>query len=183
MNDNELVAEARKGNQGAFKLLVERHEGRVAAMVIGMLGKGDDAEDVGQETFIRFYNALDKFRGESSVGTYLTRIAINLCLNEIKKRKRSSLTAQETELENFADPVNQNDPEEREKNEMVRKAILKLKPDYRTVVILRLMEGYSTQETSDILKLPLGTVLSRLSRAQQRLRDILKPSIGVAYAG
>src|SRR4051794_38893163 len=69
--DQELIGRARTGDERAFRLLVERHEGVVAATVAGMLGRGDDADDVGQETFIRFYRALGDFRGEASVKTYL----------------------------------------------------------------------------------------------------------------
>ncbi|MHC4951190.1 MAG: RNA polymerase sigma factor [Planctomycetota bacterium] len=172
-------------------MLVKRYERQVAVTVIGMLGPGDSAEDIGQETFIRFYKALDKFRGESSVGTYLTRIAINLCLNQIKKRKRRSwfFSVAESEPEDRADisPQVRNDGwqslEKEEKKEFVRQAILKLNPEYRSVIVMRLMEGYSSQETADLLGIPLGTALSRLARAQQKLREILNMSMGVAYAG
>ena len=90
-SDTELLAQAREGQQAAFKQLVERYESLVAATAIGMLGKGDDAEDVGQETFIKFYRSLDKFRGDAKIGTYLTRIAINLSLDALRRRKRSKL--------------------------------------------------------------------------------------------
>ena len=76
--NEQLAAAARDGDMDAFRMLVEKLEPRVAATVIGMLGPGPDAEDVGQETFVRFYRALNSFRGDSSVVTYVTRIAINL---------------------------------------------------------------------------------------------------------
>src|SRR4249920_891748 len=87
-SDADLMALARSGDDRAFAVLVERYEGAVAAVVIGMLGAGDDADDVGQETFIRFYRSLGSFRGESSTKTWLQRIAINLSLNALKRRKR-----------------------------------------------------------------------------------------------
>src|SRR6478609_9771025 len=87
-SDDELVESSRNGDLAAFKTLVIRHEGKVAGVVRSMLGSTPEADDVGQEVFIRFYEALGKFRGESAVATYLTRIAINLSLNEIKRRKR-----------------------------------------------------------------------------------------------
>ncbi|RMH54101.1 MAG: sigma-70 family RNA polymerase sigma factor, partial [Bacteroidetes bacterium] len=90
-SDETLVARARQGDEQAFRNLVERYESTVAATVIGMLGAGPEAEDVGQETFIRFYRALHQFRGEAAVGTYLTRIAINLSLNALKRRRRRRL--------------------------------------------------------------------------------------------
>src|SRR5262249_20681891 len=89
--DDELIARARTGDDRAFALLVERYESAVAASVIGMLGPGEDADAVGQETFIRFHRALGDFRGESSLKTYLVHIAMNLSLNALKRRKRSLL--------------------------------------------------------------------------------------------
>ena len=86
--DTALIDRARAGDEAAFRGLVERYESQVAATVVGMLGPGDEADDVGQETFVRFYQALSKFRGEAALGTYLTRIAMNLSLNAIKRRQR-----------------------------------------------------------------------------------------------
>ena len=87
-SDETLLAGARAGDDRAFASLVERYEARVAATVVGMLGPGDEAEDVGQETFIRLYRYLDRYRGDASLGTYLTRIAMNLSLTALRKRKR-----------------------------------------------------------------------------------------------
>ena len=86
--DAELIARAREGDDRSFQTLVERYEGAVAATAIGMLGDGDDADDVGQETFIRFHRALASFRGESSLKTYLVHIAMNLSLNALRRRRR-----------------------------------------------------------------------------------------------
>ncbi|SVD24097.1 uncharacterized protein METZ01_LOCUS376951, partial [marine metagenome] len=76
--DTAFIDRAREGDETAFRVLVERYEPQVAATVVGMLGPGDEADDVGQETFVRFYRALAKFRGDAALGTYLTRIAMNL---------------------------------------------------------------------------------------------------------
>jgi len=142
--------------------------------VIGMLGNCPEAEDIGQETFIRFYKSLDKFRGESSVGTYLTRIAINLSLNEFKRRKRQrKFFFSKNKIENTPDNKNRNDQNEIHK--IVHLGLQKLEPKFRAVIVLRLIDGYSTQETAQILNLPLGTVLSRLARGQIKLKEILSP--------
>jgi RNA polymerase sigma-70 factor (ECF subfamily) len=87
--DERLIIQSKAGDVAAFKELVQRHEGKVAGVVKSMLGSTPEAEDVGQEVFIKFYESLDKFRGDSMVSTYLVRIAINLSLNELKKRKRN----------------------------------------------------------------------------------------------
>lgn len=169
-SDEELVDNSREGDLAAFKMLVIRHEGKIAGVVRSMLGTTPEAEDVGQEVFIRFYEALGKFRGESAVGTYLTRIAINLSLNEIKRRKRRvSIFAKEE------DGWHKGTMDERkDMNEMITYEFNQLDPDFRAVATLRLVEGYSTEETATILGIPLGTVLSRLARAQKKLRTGLE---------
>ncbi len=176
LREQELVRKAQAGDKNAFRELVKQNEQRVAATVIGMLGYCPEAEDVGQETFIRFYRSLKKFRGESSVGTYLTRIAINLSLNELKRRNRRNrhfFSRGEENMENVSDKNDRKN--KKELKEIVHTGIEKLEPKYRAVVVLRLIEGYSTQETAQILRLPIGTVLSRLARAQKKLKEILAP--------
>ncbi|MDD5675607.1 MAG: sigma-70 family RNA polymerase sigma factor [Chitinivibrionales bacterium] len=171
MTDTEIISAVRSGDRRAFNALVDKYEPQVAATVIGMLGRGPEAAEVGQDVFVRFYKALDDFRGEAGVGTYLTRIAMNLSYNEIKRRmRRREIYNNEIDIEELRDDKNY-DPE---RNSMVRAAVLRLKPKYRSVVVLRLIEGHSTNETAKILSLPLGTVLSRLSRAQKMLREILQ---------
>ena len=144
--------------------------------MIGMLGHTTEAEDVGQETFVRFYKSLDRFRGESCIGTYLTRIAINLSLNEIRRRKRLRnlyFTKNENKIENVPDTLDLKD--RKETNALVQWGLRKLPPKFRSVIVLRLIDGYSTEETAKILGLPVGTVLSRLARAQMKLKEILTP--------
>jgi RNA polymerase sigma-70 factor (ECF subfamily) len=149
----------------------------VAATVIGMLGHCTEAEDIGQETFIRFYKSMDKFRGDSSISTYLTRIAINLSLNEIKRRQRRSKFISNTSEEGMDNiPEKSVSKNKSETKEIVQLAIQKLDPKFRAVLVLRLILGYTTEETAKLLKLPMGTVLSRLTRAQMKLKDILSPS-------
>ena len=179
MTDDQLIKAARAGDHGAFKELVRLYEPRVAATVIGMLGKCPEAEDVGQETFIRFYRSLNTFRGDAGVGTYLTRIAINLSLNELKRRKRSKIIPlQKSSNEAYDIPDTQNPNSYDDEREIVQRAIQKLEPKFRSVIVLRIMDGYSTKETAEILKLPIGTVLSRLARAQKKLKKLLTPYFG-----
>ncbi|MFK7904856.1 MAG: RNA polymerase sigma factor [Chitinophagales bacterium] len=177
LTDNELIQQARKGNQQAFQGLVLRYQQKVAATVVGMLGQSAETDDVGQEVFIRFYKSIEKFRGDASLGTYLTRIAINLSLNEIKRRKRKRLfsffSTQDEKIQELQIPDNSINQDQRETQQMVHQAIQMLDPKFRSIVLLRLIEGYSTKETAEILELPLGTVLSRLSRAQKKLKEIL----------
>lgn len=177
--DRVLIDRARAGDERAFRELVERHEARVAATVIGMLGPGDEAEDVGQETFIRLHRSLDRFRGDSSLGTYLTRIAINLSLTALKKRKRRLsrfLSQDDTRQVPEASWDPRDEHERAEDVRRVRRAVARLAPNHRAVVVLRMIDGYSTRETSEILGIPAGTVMSRLARAMERLEQDLKES-------
>ncbi len=167
--DADLLEQSRAGDAAAFKQLVLRYEGRVAGVVQSMLGRTAEAEDVGQEVFIRFFQSLGKFKGDSALSTYLIRIAINLSLNEIRKRKRkNAVFGSEEEGHFMSAPDDKSDTKE-----MVTYELKKLDPDFQSVVTLRLIEGYSTEETSEILGIPLGTVLSRLSRAQKKLKTVL----------
>lgn len=143
--------------------------------MIGMLGYCPEAEDIGQETFIRFYKSLDKFRGDASLGTYLTRIAINLSLNELKRRQRQWKFFHPKSNYKIEDIPDTDKTTDQEIKEIFRSSIQKLKPKFRAVIVLRLINGYSTQETAQILKIPVGTVLSRLARAQMKLKEILRP--------
>lgn len=174
-DDNYIIELVKNGNDNAFTVLVTRYKQIIAKTVIGMLGDCAEADDVGQETFVRFYKSINNFRGDSALGTYLTRIAINLSLNELKRRKRKQLffLPVNNERQTNISDVN-SDFEKKDTKEIIDMAIKTLKPEHRSVVILRLVNGYSTKETSEILNLPIGTVLSRLSRAQVKLKDILK---------
>lgn len=141
-----------------------------------MLGNNQDAEDVGQEVFIRFYYSMDKFRGDSEVSTYLTRIAINLSINELRRRKRK--------IFNFNNYVERqeisNEPSFQKKiemNELIEKSIGYLNSKLRAVVVLRFLNSCSIKEIAETLKLPKGTVLSRLSRAQEKLLKKIKPML------
>ena len=180
LNDLELVKQAQQGDKAAFSALVNRHESTVAATVVGMLGPGEDAEDVGQNVFIRFYHALGDFRGDAALPTYLTRIAINLSLNELRRRQRRRLLFMApSDGETRPDQEAQVDDEQsRDTGEAVNMALQKLTSKYRSVVVLRMIQGYSTKETAKILGLPQGTVLSRLARAQEKLKELLKHLIG-----
>ena len=181
VTESELLTAVRRGDQSAWRTLVERHEGAVAAVVIGMLGDGDEADDVGQETFIRFYRSLDSFRGEASLKTWLQRIATNLSLDALKRRKRGLRRFIDLDDADESTPQLQSDgaaqQTARTNVELVRAAVATLPDKHRPVVVLRMIEGYSTRETAEMLGIPEGTVLSRLSRAMEQLKRQLEPLV------
>src|SRR4030042_5604658 len=169
--ENEILQRARRGDEDAFREIIKRHEHQVAATVTGILGNGPEGDDLGQETFVQFYRPMGRFRGESQLGTYLTRIAINLSLNALKRRKRF------TQFLDPGPPGNGNSIHGQKEQEaatdvrgLVRRGLQRLPADFRSVIVLRLIDGYSPRETADILRLPQGTVLSRLARGHAKLK-------------
>jgi len=140
-----------------------------------MLGNTQEAEDVGQEVFIKFYYTMENFRGDAELITYLTRIAINLSINELRRRKRKIFNLSMY----FNKIISEQNPEERfikniEDKEIIVKAMDKLSPKLRTVIVLRFMNSYSIKEIAETLTLPCGTVLSRLARGQEKLLSIVE---------
>jgi RNA polymerase sigma-70 factor (ECF subfamily) len=174
LKDKDLIAASLQGDDNAFKELVRRYQAIVTGTISGMIGNCPEVDDVAQETFIRFYRSLASFRQEASVKTYITRIAINQSLEELKKRKRKSLVffqRQPVEELNLVDDSSGSVYDDR--HEIIQKAISELDPKSKAVIVLRLIDGYSTKETAEILNVPLGTVLSRLARAQTKLLKLL----------
>lgn len=177
LSDEELIARARDGDPRAFQRLVERYEEKVAGTVISMVGRGAEADDIGQETFIRFYKAMDQFRGDANLGTYLTRIAINQSLKAIRRRKRwhERFFSRDADAEVREPAVEGSEAVDRwESRRLVQEALQQLSPDHRAVVVLRMLEGYSTKEAAEILDVPEGTVMSRLYRAMDQLEEQLR---------
>ena len=174
--DLELLELAKAGSESAFRQLVLRYEGAVIRTITAMLGEVMEVEDVAQEVFIRFYRSLGKFRGEAGLKTYLTRMAINQSLTELKRRKQwyqgFARPAAENTLPEWSD--NQSAETSQDAKGLVEWGLQQLEPDFRVVIVLRLIEGYSVKETAQLLQLPEGTVASRLARGQQKLLDILK---------
>lgn len=175
MDEQELVNASLKGDNSAFGEIVTRYQGMVARTVKGMLGDTVFAEDIGQEVFIRLYHSLSEFRGEAKLSTYIQKIAVNLTLNEIKRRKRFFTMFKQSGDEgiqeyDIADPE---DFERSDARELVTTALERMDPKFRIILTMRMLNGYSTKETAEILELPLGTVLSRLARAQEQMRKIL----------
>ena len=177
-SEQALVDRARSGDHDAFRTLVERYQDLVAATVTGMLGSGPEAEDVSQTVFIRFYQALDQYRGDGGVAPYLTRIAVNLSLNALDRRKRKNNRLQSRDgTDALSEPAidGVRDAQSFDDQELVQRALQELTDKHRTVVVLRVINGYSTKEAADLLDVPLGTVLSRLHRAQKNLKSLLVP--------
>lgn len=176
-DDDYLVKASIEGDKAAFGEIVTRYQKMVARTVKGMLGDTVFSEDLGQEVFIKLFYSLPDFRGDAKLSTYIQRIAVNLTLNEIKRRKRFlsmfTHTGGDEEVHEY-DVADSDDEERKDARELVGKALKAMEPKFRIILTMRMLQGYSTKETAEILELPLGTVLSRLARAQEQMRKILK---------
>ena len=174
-DDESLIARARGGDRQAFRALVDRYEGTVARVAYGMLGQGADTDDVGPEVMVKLYTALDGFRAEASLKTFVTRIAINCCLDHLKKRKRFFRRFRPIDdAQDHALPDPARGDRQAEARQAISRAVATLAPEFRSVVVLRLIEGHSTLETARILDVAEGTILSRLARARKHLAAQLK---------
>jgi RNA polymerase sigma-70 factor (ECF subfamily) len=175
----------RKGNRNAFDELMRRYEKKVYNFAYRLCGNYDEANDIASESFVRVYNAISNFRGDSAFITWLFRIVNNVYLDE-KKRKRNHPTQSLEEyiqLEESSVNIQVEDmsptpsqlAERKMESELIQSAINKL-PDYqRLMIILYHFEERSYEEIAEIMGLPLGTVKSRLNRARLALKDILAP--------
>lgn len=167
----------RAGNTQAFGEIVSKYQIKVVSVVRNMLGANVAVEDVVQEVFMRFYQSIHQFRGDAQLATYLTRIAMNLSLNELARSKRRSWlyffhkNDEASPVLQIADTVLPSP--DSDLKESIDKALQQLSTEMRAVVVLRLVQGYSTEETAQILDIPYGTVLSRLNKARGLLQEQL----------
>jgi len=178
-----LVRRCCQGERAAFDSLVARYAARVYNLALRFTGNADDASDAAQESFVRAFRAIRKFRFQCSFATWLYRIAVNTCLDEVKRRKRRPAPLSDFEF-GSADggpPVERTEgnPDslmsERLRRETVLRAVLSLPEVHRVVIVLYDLQGHSYDEIAAILNLPLGTVKSRINRARLALRAILEP--------
>lgn len=179
-SEADLVRAARGGDADAFDRLVQSHYRSVYNTAYRMLHTPSAASDATQSTFVRVYEALPSFRGDASFGTWLYRITMNVCLDEIRRNKNQPLSL--TDEDDDGEPSGERDlpdlsaepsvsAEQRELQALVHDAISRLSEDFRTVIVLYDIRGLSYQEISEALEIPLGTVKSRLNRARLALRD------------
>lgn len=186
INDSDLVRSFKEGNPIAFERLVIKYKDRIFNLCFRFLGDIHEAEDIAQEVFIKVYKALKRFRSESSFYTWIYRITVNTCKNRVKsldyRRSKKNITLDDEKdskyhSESFTSGTGDTPDqfiEKKERIKQIQNAIEDLTPDQRAVIILRDIEGFSYEEISEITGHKLGTVKSRLSRARNDLRKILK---------
>jgi len=175
MEDADLVRLCQDGDMTAFEQLFHRHQEQVYGVASRMMGTPEDALDVTQEIFLKAYQKIGKFKFKSSFSTWLYRLATNLCIDELRKRKRTANTAP---LEEAVSQADTDTPEEnaisKDRESQVWKAINSLKEKERAIIVLRDMEGLSYKEIAEVLGCSLGRVKSRIHEARQSLKTILE---------
>lgn len=189
ITDEEIVARVVKGESLLFELLMRRHNQRVYRTVRAILGADDEAEDVMQQTYLNAFAHLSSFAGQARFSTWLTSIAVNEAL---ARRRRSGVAALRlaTAHDDEDDPIlhiraSGPDPEQQvmtsELQHLVEQEIMALAESYRTVLVLRQVEGLSTEETAEVLGVSTDVVKTRLRRARVMLREALLERAGVTF--
>lgn len=185
LSDHALIEATRNGDESAFADIVARYRNPLTNYLYRFLNDYEEAVDLAQETFVRVYFAIDRYHTEYAFSTYIYRIATNLAISEIRKRKRRnvlSLTglfqSDRDDAAEFQPPDKRPRPDEDliddEQGRVIAKAIAALPVKYRVPIILRDVEGKSYEEIANILELGLGTTKSRISRARGLLKEKLK---------
>lgn len=184
-----LIAQLRAGDESAYEYVVRTYGGRLLAVTRRILGSDEDARDVVQDAFLNAFRSVNRFEGNSKLSTWLHRIAVNAALMKLRTRKRKPEQSIDTLLPAFLDdghheerfqswdePVDQA-MERAETRQLVRAQIDALPESYRTVLVLRDIEGLDTEETANMLGLTVNATKIRLHRARQALRSLLAPHL------
>ena len=179
-------------DERAFNELVQAYEQRVFRLLLRMLGRRDEAEDMAQEVFVQVFKAISTFRGDAKLGTWIYRIAVNLCKNRMKYLSRRH-SGEQDELEPVAERAQLNEAkgvtfgetsrpdhmlEGLQLERIVQDCIAELDPDFREVLVLRDVEDLSYEELCEVTGLPDGTVKSRLHRARNMLKTAVERRVG-----
>jgi RNA polymerase sigma-70 factor (ECF subfamily) len=182
-DETVLVAQAREGDTQAFGELVRRYESKIFRLAQHITQNREDAEDVLQETFLKAYEHLNQFQGQSKFYTWIVRIAVNQALMKLRRRKTDKSVSLDETIDTGEDTIVREiaawdeDPEQRfsrdEIGQILDSAIQSLEPPYRSVFVLRDIEELSTEETAEALGLSVPAVKSRLLRARLQLREKL----------
>jgi RNA polymerase sigma-70 factor (ECF subfamily) len=180
-DDHRLIAASRDGDPTAFGALVRRYQERLYRTVAGIVDNPEDARDVVQEAFLHAFQALDSFKGDSLFFTWLYRIAVNTAISLRRKRKAVLRIHADHPEAGSAEPPDRSEQsrpghalERAEEDQRVRRALARLSPEHRAVLVMKDMEGQKYEAMAETLGVPVGTVRSRLHRARLELRELLR---------
>lgn len=182
-----LVKKSKAGDIDSFELLISSYDRKAYNIAFRMMGNEEDAKDMAQEAMLRVYRSIKDFKEQSSFSTWLYRIVTNVCLDELRRRKKEKTVSLdntietdsgEMRLEICSDRETPEDAYERlEQRQLIADAIKQLNEEYRSVIILRDVQGFSYEEMSFMLDCSLGTIKSRINRARNALKDKLRLSM------
>ena len=178
MDERELIARLQKRDEAAFEELIRQYEKKVYTLCFRMCSSSEDAEEAAQDAFLALWRGIDRFRQESSLSTWIYRLATNACIDTLRRRKKQSGSVSLDDEELFVDAVDtspqpQETVEYREAQKLLQEGLSALPEEYRKVLILREIEGLSYTEIAECASLELGTVKSRISRGRSLLRNFL----------
>lgn len=178
MNEKELIARLQARDEAAFEELIRQYEKKVYSLCARMCGNAEDAEEAAQDAFLALWRGIDRFRQESSLSTWIYRLASNACIDLMRRKKKGAGSVSLDDEELFVDAVDpapqpHEEAERRETQRLLQEGLLSLPAEYRSILLLREIEGLSYSEISAALDLELGTVKSRISRGRTLLRNSL----------
>lgn len=177
--EERLISHAVAGDSAAFSELMTLHERRMYAVALRICANREDAQDCLQDAMLRIYRSLGSFKGQSSFSTWVYRITMNTCLDELRRRKSRNATSLDNLLDNGWSPSDDDNAPEKhalasEQRRVIDRAIAELPEDMRSAVVLRDVQGFSYDEIAEMLEANIGTIKSRISRGREKLRLILR---------
>ena len=180
-HDQQLIDECLAGRTDAFGELVVRHQDRLHNTLCKMLGSPEDARDVAQDAFVQAFQKLDTFRGTAAFYSWLFRIAMNTAVSRMRRTRHVTISVEAVRDRSGVEPVDNSREavpshtiELAERQAQVRVALAELSDEFRTVLVLKEIEGLKYEEIAEVLDCPIGTVRSRIYRARGELREKLR---------
>jgi RNA polymerase sigma-70 factor (ECF subfamily) len=183
VHEKVLIEKSKNGDIESFEKLIEKYQVVAFNIAYRMVGNKEDAKDIAQEALIKVYKSLKSFKGDSSFSTWLYKIVTNTCIDAIRKLKKVQTYSLDKEFEtengNFSFQIADNKYlpdrlyEVKEKKELVQTALNKIDEKYKSVLVLRDIQGFTYEEISKITQNPIGTIKSRINRGRLLLKEIL----------
>lgn len=189
LSDEVLMKHVQEGDSAAFQVLVTRYKGRIVGYLNRTVRNTELAEDIAQEAFLRVYTKAHTFRTSASFSAWFYRIATNLAINELRRKKRVRFVSMEKpivsdsgdqfsrEFEDEGEIGPAENLEQRELQAEVARAVSELPMKYRVAFVLREVQGFSYQKISEVVGAPMGTIKSRVNRARLQFRDSMAPYV------
>jgi len=176
--DFQLIHLFKQDPEGAVRKILEEYQDRIFNLCVYMLGSREDAQDAAQDAFIKLYRSFKNFTPEASIYTWLYRIAVNTCI-DYKRRPQRLLVDNGDPINRIAAPGPSPERiyESKEASRLVQVALEGLSSELNTVIILREIEGFSYEDIAEVLQISMGTVKSRISRARDALRQLLRDKL------